>query len=95
MRGFADRAEAELLATGERARKRAVDTQVDLTPQESRISELAAAGATNQDIAERLFISSATVEYHLSKIYRKFGIRSRAQLANMLSTFPLDSGSAD
>ena len=95
MRGFADRAEAELLATGERARKRAVDTQVDLTPQESRISELAAEGATNQDIAERLFISSATVEYHLSKIYRKFGIRSRAQLANMLNTFPLDSSSAD
>jgi DNA-binding CsgD family transcriptional regulator len=95
MRGFADRAEAELLATGERARKRAVDTQVDLTPQESRISELAAEGATNQDIAEQLFISSATVEYHLSKIYRKFGIRSRAQLANVLRSFPSDSSSPE
>ena len=84
MSGFAERAEAELLATGERARKRAVETRFDLTPQESRISELAAQGATNQDIAGQLFISPATVEYHLSKVYRKLGIRSRTQLAMML-----------
>jgi DNA-binding CsgD family transcriptional regulator len=95
MSGFAKRAETELLATGERARKRAVDTRVDLTPQESRISELAAQGATNQDIAEQLFISQATVEYHLSKVYRKLGLRSRTQLANVLRSLPLDSGSAD
>jgi DNA-binding CsgD family transcriptional regulator len=84
MSGFAERAEAELLATGERARKRTVETRFDLTPQESRISELAAQGATNQDIAGQLFISPATVEYHLSKVYRKLGIRSRTQLATML-----------
>jgi DNA-binding NarL/FixJ family response regulator len=84
MSGFADRAEAELLATGEKARKRAVDTRVDLTPQEAQVSELAARGATNQEIAEKLFISPATVEYHLSKVYRKLGIKSRTQLANVL-----------
>jgi DNA-binding CsgD family transcriptional regulator len=91
MSGFARRAESELLATGERARKRTVETQCDLTPQESRISELAAHGATNQDIAGQLFISPATVEYHLSKVYRKLGIRSRTQLATVL----LRSRSAD
>jgi DNA-binding CsgD family transcriptional regulator len=84
MSAFANRAEAELLATGERARKRTVDTHVDLTPQESRISRIAAEGATNQEIAGQLFISTATVEYHLSKVYRKLGIRSRTQLANTL-----------
>ena len=84
MSAFAKRAEAELLATGERARKRTVDTRNDLTPQEARISELAAQGATNQEIAGQLFISVATVEYHLSKVYRKLGIRSRTQLANTL-----------
>jgi DNA-binding NarL/FixJ family response regulator len=95
MSGFAGRAEAELLATGERARRRTVDTQVDLTPQESRISELAAQGATNQDIAEQLFISPATVEYHLSKVYRKFGIRSRTQLGNVLRSISVESGSIE
>jgi DNA-binding CsgD family transcriptional regulator len=94
MSGFAGRAEAELLATGERARKREVDTQVDLTPREFRISELATQGATNQDIAEQLFISPATVEYHLTKVYRKLGIRSRTQLANVLRALPTNRRSA-
>jgi DNA-binding NarL/FixJ family response regulator len=84
MSGFADRAEAELLATGQTIRKRTVETLLDLTSQETRISELAARGATNQDIAEQLFVSRATVEYHLTKVYRKLGVRSRTQLANML-----------
>jgi len=94
MSAFAGRAEAELLATGERARKREVDTQVDLTPRELRISELATQGATNQDIAEQLFISPATVEYHLTKVYRKLGIRSRTQLANVLRSLPTNTRSA-
>lgn len=84
MLAFANRAEAELLATGERARKRTVDTRLDLTPQEARISRLATQGATNQEIAGQLFISTPTVEYHLSKVYRKLGIKSRTQLANTL-----------
>jgi DNA-binding CsgD family transcriptional regulator len=93
MLGFAERAAAELLATGERARKRTVETRFDLTPQETRISELAAQGATNQDIAGQLFISTATVEYHLTKVYRKFGIRSRTQLATMLLRSLTENGS--
>jgi DNA-binding CsgD family transcriptional regulator len=84
MGGFAKRAEVELRATGEKVRKRTVETRYDLTPQESRISELAAQGATNQDISAQMFISPGTVEYHLGKVYRKLGIRSRTQLANTL-----------
>jgi DNA-binding CsgD family transcriptional regulator len=81
---FAQRAAAELRATGEKVRQRTVETRYELTPQESRISELAARGATNQVIAAQMFISPATVEYHLSNVFRKLGVRSRTQLANAL-----------
>lgn len=81
MEGFAQRAETELRATGERARKRTVEAQDDLTAQEQRIAELAAQGATNKEIASQLYISAATVEYHLHKVFRKVGVTSRTQLA--------------
>jgi len=84
MSGFADRAAAELHATGEPVLKRTVDSRLGLTPQEARIATLAAQGSTNQAIAEQMFISSATVEYHLWKVYRKLGIKSRTQIANKL-----------
>jgi DNA-binding CsgD family transcriptional regulator len=84
MEGFAARARAELRATGERARKRTVDTQNDLTPQEARISELVAQGASNPEIAAQLFISPSTVEYHLRKVFTKLGVRSRTQLARVV-----------
>ena len=84
MMGFADRAAAELRATGEPVQKRMVDTRLGLTPQEARIATLAAEGSTNQAIAEQMFISSATVEYHLWKVYRKLGIKSRTQIASKL-----------
>ena len=77
-------AAAELRATGEPVQKQATDTDYDLTPQESRIATLAAQGLTNPAIAEQMFISSATVEYHLWKVYRKLGIKSRTQIANKL-----------
>jgi DNA-binding NarL/FixJ family response regulator len=73
-----------LRATGERARKRTVDTQNDLTPQEARISELVAQGASNPEIAAQLFISPSTVEYHLRKVFTKLGVRSRTQLARVV-----------
>jgi DNA-binding CsgD family transcriptional regulator len=95
MSGFADRAASELLATGVRARKRTVETRLDLTPQEMRISELAAQGATNHDIAGQLFISPATVEYHLTRVYRKLGIRSRTQLASTFLRLGRQNGSRD
>ena len=82
---FARRAERELLATGERARKRTVDTLDQLTPQETQISRLAANGDTNREIAAQLFISPSTVEYHLRKAFRKLDVKSRTQLANRLS----------
>jgi DNA-binding CsgD family transcriptional regulator len=82
---FAERARLELEATGERARKRTVDTQNDLTPQETRVARLAAQGETNREIAARLFISASTVEYHLGKAFRKLGVKSRTQLEDRLS----------
>jgi DNA-binding CsgD family transcriptional regulator len=83
MAAFAERARVELLATGERARRRGVETQSQLSPQESQIARLAAHGVRNQEIASQLFISDRTVEYHLAKVFRKVGVTSRTQLAHL------------
>ncbi len=77
---WADRARAELGRIGGRA-----PSSVDLTPTEERVAELVAGGATNQEVASTLFISVKTVEWNLSRIYRKLGIRSRSELARWLS----------
>jgi DNA-binding CsgD family transcriptional regulator len=84
MEAFAERARVELEATGEHARKRTVETLYELTSQESQVCRLAAGGATNQQIAAQLFISTSTVEYHLAKAFRKLGVKSRTQLAHHL-----------
>jgi DNA-binding CsgD family transcriptional regulator len=85
MRGFAERARRELLATGETARKRTtVSTGRQLTPQETQIAWLAGEGLTNPEIGARLFISARTVQHHLSKVFTKLEISSRSQLQQVL-----------
>ena len=81
---FAQRAGRELLATGETARKRSVETSDELTPHEARIARMARDGASNQAIATELFVSRKTVEYHMHKVFSKLGISTRQQLAYVL-----------
>ncbi len=81
---FAQRARVELEATGETARKRSVETTQTLTPQEAQVARLVANGGTNRDVAAQLFISPATVDYHLRKVYQKLEITSRTQLARTM-----------
>jgi DNA-binding CsgD family transcriptional regulator len=85
---FADRAARELLATGERARKRTVETREDLTAQEAQVARLARDGLSNPEIGARLFISPRTVEYHLHKVFSKLNISSRNQLDRALPAQP-------
>ena len=82
---FAERAQRELLATGETVRKRTADTNGDaLTPQEAQIARLAYEGLTNPEIGHQLFLSHRTVEWHLRKVFTKLGIGSRRELATAL-----------
>jgi DNA-binding CsgD family transcriptional regulator len=77
---WAERAEAELRATGETVRKRDVSAVEQLTPQELQITGLVTEGLTNKEIAAQLFLSPRTVDYHLRKVFTKLGIASRAEL---------------
>jgi ATP/maltotriose-dependent transcriptional regulator MalT len=86
MDGFANRARHELLATGERVRKRSEETRDQLTPQEEQIARLAGDGHSNSEIGGRLFLSSRTVEWHLRKVFDKLGVSSRKQLGEALTT---------
>jgi DNA-binding CsgD family transcriptional regulator len=81
---FAQRAERELLATGETARKRTVESLDQLTAREAQIVRLARDGLSNSEIGARLFISPKTVEYHLHKVFTKLGVNSRSQLHRVL-----------
>ena len=78
---FAERARGELEATGEHARARTPEAREPLTPQETLIASLAGGGASNRQIAVQLFISPATVAYHLRKVFTKLGVSSRHELA--------------
>jgi DNA-binding CsgD family transcriptional regulator len=83
---WAERARAELRATGETARKRDMSTIDQLTPQELQVARYTADGLTNKEIAARLFLSPRTIDAHLRNVFAKLGITSRVQLARL----PLD-----
>ncbi|MGZ4332345.1 MAG: helix-turn-helix transcriptional regulator, partial [Solirubrobacteraceae bacterium] len=84
MEAFADRARAELQVTGEKVRKRTVETRDDLTAQERQIAALARQHLSNPEIAARLFLSPRTVEWHLGNVFTKLGIGSRRELSGAL-----------
>jgi ATP/maltotriose-dependent transcriptional regulator MalT len=86
MEAFAERARKELAATGEKVRKRTIETRDDLTAQERQIAELARNGLSNPEIGARLFLSPRTVEWHLRKVFGKLGIHSRFELAGALAS---------
>jgi DNA-binding CsgD family transcriptional regulator len=80
---WSERTRAELARIGGRPA-----SSVDLTPTEARVAELVAAGSTNREAADALFVSIHTVEANLKRIYRKLGIRSRTELASKFPSGP-------
>jgi DNA-binding CsgD family transcriptional regulator len=82
---LAEVARAELYAAGSRPRRDALTGPGSLTPSERRIADLAAEGQSNRDIAQALFVTPKTVEFHLTGVYRKLGISTRAALPGALA----------
>ncbi|WP_210429042.1 helix-turn-helix transcriptional regulator [Nocardioides eburneiflavus] len=77
------RAEQELRASGETARKRDPSTQLQLTPMERKIAQLVSSGMSNKDVAAQCWISPRTVAFHLRNVFTKAGVTSRGQLAQL------------
>lgn len=84
IRGWSARARLELEAAGEASQESQPATWSTLTPQEWQIAQLAAAGLTNREIGEQLFISRRTVGSHLYHLFPKLGVTARSQLADAL-----------
>jgi ATP/maltotriose-dependent transcriptional regulator MalT len=84
---YADRAHGELVAAGSRPRRdrRFLTGPEALTAGEFRVAELAATGLTNREIAQRLFVTQAAVQFHLRNTFRKLGIAARRELAEALN----------
>ena len=82
---LSDIARLELRSTGETPSKRKPETWTQLSPQELQIAQLAAEGQTNREIAQKLFLSHRTVEYHLHRIFPKLGITRRSHLRESIS----------
>jgi DNA-binding CsgD family transcriptional regulator len=79
-RPWAERAAAELRATGERLGRRDAREGEELTPQELQVALQVAEGKTNKQVGAALFLSPKTVDFHLRRVFRKRGVRSRAEL---------------
>ncbi|WP_101782865.1 helix-turn-helix transcriptional regulator [Nonomuraea indica] len=80
---WAEHARAELRAAGESSAPTAADAVAQLTPQELQVVRLAATGATNKEIAARLFLSPKTVGHHLYRAFPKLGVSTRTELARL------------
>jgi DNA-binding CsgD family transcriptional regulator len=80
---WAERARAELRASGETARKRDPSTLTQLTPQELQVARYVAEGLSNKEVAAKLFLSPRTIDAHLRNVFAKLGLTSRTQLARL------------
>jgi len=87
-RALERRAKAELAAIGVRPRSTSHSGADSLTPSERRVVDLAAAGGTNREIAQTLFVTEKTVETHLGRAFRKLNISSRRRLPDVLASAP-------
>jgi DNA-binding CsgD family transcriptional regulator len=83
---WAERANQELRASGETARRRDVSTATDLTAQERNVTALVRQGLSTKDVAGQLFVSPRTVDFHLRNVFAKLGVTSRGELIAL----PLD-----
>ena len=81
---FASRTRAELAASGARLRSTA-EARESLTPREMQVALAVAEGASNEEVAAALYVTPKTVEYHLTRVYRKLGLRSRAELVRQFA----------
>jgi DNA-binding CsgD family transcriptional regulator len=91
---WAERAVAELRATGHASGRRSESASSRLTPHELQVALLVTQGMTNREVAAALFLSPKTIEYHLGQIYRKLDVRGRSQLARLM-TMELPEGERD
>jgi DNA-binding CsgD family transcriptional regulator len=83
-RVWAERAAAELRASGETVRKRNdAGSELALTPQERQVAQLVRTGLSNKDVAAQLFVSPRTVDFHLRNVFAKTGVTSRAELVGL------------
>ncbi len=90
-RPWAERARNDLRATGEHVHRRDPTAAERLTPQEFQIALLVAEGLTNRDVGARLFLSPKTIEFHLSRVFRKLDVRSRGELIRLFASQVPDS----
>ncbi len=83
---LADQAQTELIATGARPRRRAASGLESLTVSQRRVAGLAVQGLSTRQMADALFVTPKTVEYHLRQTYQKLDVTSRTELADVVGT---------